>query len=695
MKTKVIVLISGRGSNMAALLKADQGDYEVVKVIADRPAKGLETAQAQGLATVLLDRTARDFQARLLAELEGADLVVLAGFLSILSKAIIQAFPNRIVNIHPSLLPKFGGRGMYGLKVHEAVLKAGETESGCTVHLVEEGVDTGKILRQHKVEVKPGDSAQDLQARIIVEEHACLVAAVRDLAREITQKKGRKMKKTALLSVFNKDGILDLAAFLSDRDFRLVSSGGTYRHLKENGFEVLAVEEVTGAKEILNGRVKTLHPKIHGGILARREVEDHMATLMEEAIDPIDLVCVNLYPFEEKLKENLSFADMIEFIDIGGPSMLRSAAKNFRDVFVLSDPSQYGEFMEKYAQGQDLLAYRQELARQVFLKTSHYDGQIQGWLEKQNDDKVLFPERLELKLTKRADLKYGENSHQKSAFYAIDGTDGFMTSFEQVKGKAMGYINYKDVEAAWRIAMDFTEPACAAVKHNTPCGVALGKDLLEAYSKAHEGDPVSIFGGIVAVNGPIDEALAEKMNETMLHIVVAPDFSPEALTVFHQKKNLILIKMNQAPQGNLAMVSCEGGLLIQEEDRVLYENLEIVTETAPSEEDLAELIFAMQVVKFVKSNAIVVTKDRMTTGIGGGFVNRVDAAKLALSTARGAHCLASDAFFPFSDTVEAAAQAGIKAIIQPGGSVKDQDSIDACNRLGIAMVFTGHRHFRH
>lgn len=519
----------------------------------------------------------------------------------------------------------------------------------------------------------------------------------------------------ALLSVYNKDGVLDLARFLVSEGFSIISSGGTCQYLKDNGIEVRTVEAVTESPEILDGRVKTLHPRIHGGILARRDDQAHMETLETMAIGTIDLVCVNLYPFREKQKEGLSFPEMIEFIDIGGPSMLRSAAKNHAGVFVLSDPAQYGEFMEKYLSGSDLTAYRRQLALQVFSQTAEYDRAIADWLSRPAAPEAAateaaysaevtsgtadvgrrFPEELTVKLIKEKDLRYGENPHQKSSFYRIEGQSGFMTTFQQLSGKPMGYINYKDLESAWRIVAGFDEPCCAAVKHNTPCGVALGENARAAYEKAYECDSLSIFGGIVAVNREIDAACAEQMTETMLHIVCAPSYSGEALEILKRKKNLIVIEMKDKPADNWSFISSEGGILLQEEDRQLYSELITVTERKPSEEELAELLFAMNVVKFVKSNAIVVTEGRQALGIGGGFVNRVDAARYALERGRGAHCMASDAFFPFSDVVEAAHVSGVTAIIQPGGSVNDQLSIDRCNELGIAMVFTGIRHFRH
>ena len=511
----------------------------------------------------------------------------------------------------------------------------------------------------------------------------------------------------ALISVFKKDGVLELAQFLMEKGFNIISSGGTARFLMDAGIPVRSVDSVTGFPEILDGRVKTLHPNVHGGILARRDDKSHMETLCNQQIETIDVVCVNLYPFEDKLKEGLSFAEMVEFIDIGGPSMLRSAAKNFKDVFVLSDPGQYQEFMANFSLESNLFNYRKKLALAVFKKTAQYDGAIAKWLQENKPDsqqslirpddelQALFPEELTLHLTKRHDLRYGENPHQKGSFYNVEGQSGFMTSFIQHHGKAMGYINFKDVEAAWRIVSDFEAPCCAAIKHNTPCGVALGENAQDAYLRAHACDPISIFGGIVAVNQAVDAACAQSMLETMLHIICAPSYSKEALELLKTKKNLIVIEMTEKANGGLSLISSAGGLLIQEEDETLFDELKVVTQKAPSEDEMAELIFAMKVCKFTKSNAIVVTQDRAAVGIGGGYVNRIDAARYALKHAKTASYLASDAFFPFPDVVEEAHKYGIKAIIQPGGSLKDQESIKRCDELGIAMVFTGMRHFRH
>lgn len=513
----------------------------------------------------------------------------------------------------------------------------------------------------------------------------------------------------ALISVYDKAKVDILAKTLIEKGYEIISSGGTYKYLKDMGFEPLSIEDITNFPEILDGRVKTLNPRIHGGILARRDLISHMETLKIHSIETIDLICVNLYPFVEKAKEDLTFEEMIEFIDIGGPSMLRSASKNFKDVIVLSRVDQYDEFIERLNNDKLDFNYRMKLAKDVFTLTSHYDKAICNYLEERLDEKskgdkaqlninVLldaFPENITLELSKVKDLRYGENPHQKGAFYRIEGSKGFMLDFEKLNGKDLGYINYKDLEAAWSIVSDFEEVACCAIKHNTPCGVALGKDSLDAYKRCFECDSISIFGGIVGINREVDRACAEEMSKIMLHIICAPSFTEEALEILRKKKNLILIKMNNKVQNNLSLVSTEGGVLIQEVDKGLFNELKVVTKKAPSEDEMKELLFAMKVVKHVKSNAIAVSHDYMAIGLGGGYVNRIDAAKYALKKSKMGAVLASDAFFPFPDVVEEAHKAGITAIIQPGGSLNDDESIKKCDEYGIAMVFTSMRHFRH
>ncbi|MCB8564218.1 bifunctional phosphoribosylaminoimidazolecarboxamide formyltransferase/IMP cyclohydrolase [Fusobacterium ulcerans] len=501
------------------------------------------------------------------------------------------------------------------------------------------------------------------------------------------------MMKRALISVFDKNGILEFANFLVNHGVEIISTGGTYKHLKENGVPVIEVAEVTGAPEMLDGRVKTLHPVIHGGILAIRDNAEHMATIKERGISTIDMVVVNLYPFFKKVNEDLTFEEKVEFIDIGGPTMLRSAAKSFHDVVVISDTADYETVMKEMEAGEVTFETKKRLAGKVFNLTSAYDAAISQFLL--GDE---MPKYLNASYEKLMDLRYGENPHQKAAYYVSTTDTGAMKDFDQLNGKELSFNNLRDMDVAWRTVCEFTEPACCGLKHSTPCGAAIGKNVYEAYTKAYECDPVSIFGGIVALNKEVDADTAREMVKIFLEIVIAPSFTDEALEVLRTKKNLRVIKCKHTPQDKINMVKVDGGLLIQDEDLSFTTDYEAVTEKAPTAEEMENLIFGMKVVKHVKSNAIVVVKDMMAVGIGNGETNRIWPTRQAIERAgdkiEGA-ILASDAFFPFRDVVDECAKAGIKAIIQPGGSMRDQESIDACNEHGMSMVFTGMRHFKH
>jgi len=499
--------------------------------------------------------------------------------------------------------------------------------------------------------------------------------------------------KRALISVFDKNGILEFANFLVNHGVEIISTGGTYKHLKENGVPVIEVAEVTGAPEMLDGRVKTLHPVIHGGILAIRDNAEHMATIKERGISTIDMVVVNLYPFFKKVNEDLTFEEKVEFIDIGGPTMLRSAAKSFHDVVVISDTADYETVMKEMEAGEVTFETKKRLAGKVFNLTSAYDAAISQFLLEDE-----MPKYLNASYEKLMDLRYGENPHQKAAYYVSTTDTGAMKDFEQLNGKELSFNNLRDMDVAWRTVCEFIEPACCGLKHSTPCGAAIGKNVYEAYTKAYECDPVSIFGGIVALNKEVDADTAREMVKIFLEIVIAPSFTDEALEVLRTKKNLRVIKCKHTPQDKINMVKVDGGLLIQDEDLSFTTDYEAVTEKAPTAEEMENLIFGMKVVKHVKSNAIVVVKDMMAVGIGNGETNRIWPTRQAIERAgdkiEGA-ILASDAFFPFRDVVDECAKAGIKAIIQPGGSMRDQESIDACNEHGMSMVFTGMRHFKH
>ena len=486
---------------------------------------------------------------------------------------------------------------------------------------------------------------------------------------------------------------------LRARDIEIVSSGGTYRFLKDKGLDAIEVNQVTGFDEIMNGRVKTLHPSIHGGILARRENESDMAILKDKNIAAIDIVVVNLYPFFEKYAADISFDEKLEFIDIGGPTMLRAAAKNFKDVIVITNPDDYS-FVSKsvFETGDVDYKIRRQLAGKVFNLMSAYDGAVSNFLL---EDK--FPEYLAPVYKKKSNLRYGENPHQEAAFYTSLISKGSMNGFTQLQGKELSYNNIRDMDIAWKVVCAFKDIACCGLKHNTPCGAAIGENLFDAYKKAYEGDPVSIFGGIVAVNRTLDKETAEEMTKTFLEVVLAPAFSKEALEVLAKKKNLRLIQSNLNIAVDKEFVTVDGGLLVQDADTKDHDKMEVVTKVEPDEKQIADMLFGEVICKYVKSNAIVVVKDKQVLGGGAGQVNRIWAAEQALERAAdkssdkkaAGFVLISDAFFPFSDVVETAAKWGVTAILQPGGSIKDVDSIKACDDAGMAMVFTGTRHFKH
>ncbi len=512
------------------------------------------------------------------------------------------------------------------------------------------------------------------------------------------------MKKRALLSVSDKSGILEFAQELEKMDYQILSTGGTKRFLEENGVSITAVDEVTKFPEILGGRVKTLHPLVHGGLLAKHDDPQHQNEMAENGISPIEIVCVNLYPFRETIaKPEVTVDDAIENIDIGGPTMLRSAAKNHAFVTVIVDSADYANVLSELRGDKAATTpeTRRRLAAKVFRHTAAYDSYISNYLTDLTGEE--YPEALTLTYELQQSLRYGENPHQKAAFYRSPlGSDFSIAAAEQLHGKEMSYNNIQDANAALQIIKEFKKPAAVAVKHMNPCGVGTGNTIAEAFNKAYEADSTSIFGGIVALNQEVDVETAEKLSGIFLEIVIAPKFSAEALDVLTQKKNirLLTIPFDGTKQDKWNTVTVEGGLLVQQPDVFGFEDADIrvATDRQPTEQELEALKLGWSVVKHVKSNAIVVCDSAMTLGVGAGQMNRVGAAKIALEQA-GARAagavLASDAFFPMSDTVEAAAKAGIKAIIQPGGSKKDQESIDKANEYGIAMVFTGIRHFKH
>ena len=554
------------------------------------------------------------------------------------------------------------------------------------------------------------------------------------------------MKKRALLSVFVKDGILELAQYLKEADWEILSTGGTAKYLTENNIPVTDVSAVTGFPECLDGRVKTLHPAIHAGVLAIRDNKEHMDKIAELGVAPIDLVCVNLYPFFEKVQAGLKFEETVEFIDIGGPTMIRAAAKNFQDVIVLTDPADYAETISGLKAGNVPFEFRRKLAGKVFNLTSAYDAAVSRFMLEDE-----LPTYYDMPLVKSQSLRYGENGHQKAALYVTADKKGAFAGMTQLQGKELSYNNIRDLDVAWKAVCAFNTfvknaspvngtdfsgyegiicgkdangekaapqgtPITAsfggaassvftvALKHNTPCGASLGKTAFESYKQTYDCDPVSIFGGIVGCSATVDKEAAEEMVKCFLEVIVAPDFTEDALKVFETKKNLRIVKAEIDANDDYEVMSVVGGVLVQNKDNQLFEKWDIVTKAKPTQEQIDEMAFGMTVAMFAKSNAILVIKNKTAYGIGCGQTNRIWAADQALSRAKektdalglgNAEVLISDAFFPFADCVEKAHEYGIKAIVQPGGSIRDQESIEACNKYGISMIFTGTRHFKH
>jgi phosphoribosylaminoimidazolecarboxamide formyltransferase / IMP cyclohydrolase len=515
----------------------------------------------------------------------------------------------------------------------------------------------------------------------------------------------------ALLSVTDKTGIFEFARALSAMHVELISTGGTAKLLRDSGLQVKDISELTGFPEMLDGRVKTLHPKVHGGILHIRESAEHRVAIARHGIEAIDMVVVNLYAFEKKAAQpGVRFDELIENIDIGGPSMVRSAAKNFRDVAIVTSPTDYGEIVAemKHSGAELSLATKWRLAKKAFAMTAAYDMAIASTLEQIQDAyspgfdlaalQTELPQTLRLNLPKKMDLRYGENPHQRAALYA-DATAGGIANGKQLQGKELSYNNLVDLQAAWELANEFEEPSCAIIKHTNPSGAATAGSLVEAYRKALESDPVSAFGGVIGVNIPLDGNTAEEMAKLFVEAVAAPAFTPAALEKLAGKKNLRLVEV-PAGRKEWAVKQVSGGMLVQDPDhrRLWAADLKIVTQRQPSETELKALLFAWKVCKHVKSNAIVYAREGQTLGVGAGQMSRVDSTRLGASKAvlpLNGCVAASDAFFPFPDGVEEIAKTGAIAIIQPGGSVRDAEVVATADRLGIAMVFTGIRHFRH
>ncbi|NRN89565.1 Bifunctional purine biosynthesis protein PurH [Lactobacillus helveticus] len=710
---KIAILASGNGTNFEVLTKKFQAGEipgtEALMFCNHPNAPVIKRAQRLGIPyetfSVKECGSKQAYESRLLKVLKEykIDFIILSGYLRVVGSTILNEYPDSIVNLHPALLPKYPGLNSIA-RAFADYQKGLIDKTGVTVHFIDARLDHGPIIAQKAVPIYPDDTEETLETRVHETEHELFPMAVSEVI-QTRMKRGNKVKR-ALVSVSDKTNLVPFVKGLVENHYEIISTGGTKKKLDEAGIKTISVEEITGFPEILDGRVKTLNPYIHGGLLAERDKPEHMKTLEKLNIHTIDLVCVNLYPFKQTIeKPNVELADAIENIDIGGPSLLRAASKNYASVTVVTDQADYDRVLKEITENGDTnLKTRAELAAKVFRTTAAYDALIAEYLTKQTG--LEDPEKLTLTYDLKQRMRYGENSHQKAWLYEDALPKKFsILQAEQLHGKKLSYNNIKDADEALRAIREFqAEPTIVAMKHMNPCGIGRGKTLEEAWDRAYEADSISIFGGVIALNRQVDLATAKKMHKIFLEIVIAPGFDDDALAVLEKKKNIRLLQLDFSHENEpvrYETVSVMGGLLMQEQD-VLNENVadwKCVTDVKPTEQQLKTMMFALKAVKHTKSNAIVVANNERTLGVGAGQPNRIDSAKIAVKHAGEAidntAVMSSDAFFPFGDCVEYAGKHGIKAIVQPGGSVRDQESIEAANKYGIAMVFTGYRHFRH
>ncbi len=733
---RIAVAVSGQGSNLRALLAAERRGGlggQIVLVVGDRDCPALEFAEGQGIATAVVkpadhpDRAAWDAALTLAVAAAHPDLFVLAGFMRVLGAETLARFAGRILNVHPALLPAFPGRD----SIREA-LDTGVGVTGVTVHFVDETVDGGPIVAQEAVPLVPGDTLDSLGARIHAVEHRLLPQCVALAMAGALRTDGRRVSldpaaaaevalpRRALLSVYDKAGIVELGQGLAELGFQLVSTGRTASALRDAGLEITDVSAVTGFPEMLDGRVKTLHPRISAALLADLRLADHRAQLAAAAIEPFELVVSNLYPFAETIaKPGATDDDVIEQIDVGGPTMVRAAAKNHASVGIVTDPAAYDDVLaELRSSGKLSEETRRALAVRAFELTAAYDALIADELARRlipdlaasgpGDGREPLPASLDLHLELAERLRYGENPHQAAALYRVPGTPAvngpFAGGAHPLQGKALSYNNLLDAAAAANLARDLRGDAIVIVKHGNPCGAAEAADLRSAWDAALAGDQVSAFGGVVAVRGIVDASLAECLTGLFLEVVVAASFDPAALAVLAAKPNLRLLadpSLLSPAVVTLELRTAGGGVLATESDSLPDDpaTWRSVTKRAPTPAEAADLDFAWRVGRRIASNAIVLVRDRTVVGVGAGQMSRVDSARLAVEKAgperaRGAVC-ASDAFYPFPDGLEVCAAAGVTAFVQPGGSKSDPDVIAAADRASAAMVFTGVRHFRH
>jgi phosphoribosylaminoimidazolecarboxamide formyltransferase / IMP cyclohydrolase len=732
-EVRIAVGVSGQGSNLRALFAAQQRGLlggSITTVFADRVCPGMEWAIEQGIPILYvppsghLDRESWDTSLAAGLQQAEAEIVVLAGFLRVLGPDTLAAFRGRIVNIHPSLLPSFPGLHAIGDAIAARV-----AVTGVTVHLVDETLDGGPIVAQEAVAVLPSDDAESLGARIHAVEHRLLPRVVAmaaagtlgiDDAGRLTFDRSRAgriaVPRRALLSMSDKDGLVDLARGLDALGFELVSTGGTAATMRDAGLTVTDVAAVTGSPEMLDGRVKTLHPRIHGGVLADVRLPQHRGQLAHANIDPFQVVAVNLYRFADAAERpGIDIDALIEEIDIGGPTLVRAAAKNHANVAILTDRRQYAAVLEELgATGTVSADTRRQLALAAFRLTADYDAMICAELGRRFgpdadvETPERFPARLELALERAMLLRYGENPHQAAALYVVPGADALSgplaSGATPLQGKPLSYNNLLDAAAAAGLARDLRGAAVVIVKHGNPCGTAEAAYLVGAWQGALSGDPVSAFGGVVAIKGVVDRALAEQMASIFLEVIVACGFDTDARAILARKTDLRLLEdpgIVGMPRAGVELRSAGGAVLATDADVSidLPQTWKSVGARAATDDEMADLDLAWRVCRHVRSNAIVLVKDGIVVGVGAGQMSRVDSARLAVDKAgreraRGAVC-ASDAFFPFPDALEVCAAAGVTAFAHPGGSKRDAEVIAAADAAGAAILLTGVRHFRH
>ncbi|MEW6012145.1 MAG: bifunctional phosphoribosylaminoimidazolecarboxamide formyltransferase/IMP cyclohydrolase [Elusimicrobiota bacterium] len=704
----IAVFASGNGSNFKNLSELKKIGYlkpEIQILITNKECKAIEIAENYGIKHKTLKpsefRSKEHYSDALIKEMEEnkIELIVLAGYLLKLPDKLIEKYYGKIINIHPALLPSFGGKGFYGENVHKSVIERGCKISGITIHFVDSKYDNGPIILQKTVNISNEETVESLSSKIHSLEYFYYPYVINLISENIiklekdnvviTDKKSSS--KHALISVSDKEGIVETAKKLNEKGFLIISTGGTYKTLIENNIKAVNIDFVTGFPEILDGRVKTLNNTIFGGILGIRNNSEHLRQMNENFIPNIDLIISNLYPFKEAAKKYECFEpELIENIDIGGVSLIRGAAKNWENVLILTDKKDYERLLKEIDSPSE--DFKKELMIKAFKHTSDYDKAI---YEKLSDYK-----EYSINLKKVYDLRYGENPHQKSSLYTLSDKP----PFEQIWGKELSYNNILDLYGSWQAVCDFQDPACVIFKHVTPCGIAMDNDLTVAFEKAYASDPLSAFGGVIALNKKVNKKIAEYLSDKFVEIISAPDFDEEAAEVFKKKKNLRIVKWNKDIRNFELYKSMGKEFLISDPDNIVLSDKWEEVSGEVSEEEKKALIFAFTCVKHVKSNAIVLTTQNSTVGIGAGQMSRVDAVTMAEYKYKeylknnpkpDFIVMGSDAFFPFPDSIIKAKEIGVKAVIQPGGSIRDKEVIEKANELGIKMVLTGVRHFKH